>query len=405
MTTKNKKNIVSSNSQETAKDLVGKFDFGAMVKNFLFGPSTITITDTKQNKSTKSKNPKVKPVREKRDTAARIRRTRADSMDDINDSLLNIYSLLVKTQDAAILKSELEKNKQEEKETEDEKRHKELLDALGKLTSTPTATKLDHKSFTSVGSSISNITGKIGGFIADKVKKIVGKKALKAAVKKMIIKKGLKTALKKVPLIGAAAGLLFGVEKAISGDFNGAALEATSGLAGTIPGFGTVASLALDTAGVAREVYKELYGVYPLEAGDDPDERSQRMTEISGAIKEIMESPNDIDEEPSGKMELPAGVQPSKAGAGRGSGGPTAAELISAGVASTESPSQRMVSATSENVQLQNTPSIGSGSTTTINNTNMSGSTKRATSIPIIPSVRNQEETFKRLIYNSTRVV
>ena len=113
MTTKNKKNIVSSNSQETAKDLVGKFDFGAMVKNFLFGPSTITITDTKQNKSTKSKNPKVKPVREKRDTAARIRRTRADSMDDINDSLLNIYSLLVKTQDAAILKSELEKNKQE----------------------------------------------------------------------------------------------------------------------------------------------------------------------------------------------------------------------------------------------------------------------------------------------------
>lgn len=91
--------------------------------------------------------------------------------------------------------------------------------------------------------------------------------------------------LKKIPLLGLGAGLLFAGERAMAGDFTGAGLELASGAAGTIPGFGTAASVGIDaalagrdmgltpfanggiitkpTAGLVGEAGKE--GVFPLE--------------------------------------------------------------------------------------------------------------------------------------------
>ena len=79
--------------------------------------------------------------------------------------------------------------------------------------------------------------------------KVGAKAGLKAGAK------GLgKAFLKKIPLIGLGAGLLFAGQRAMAGDFTGAALELASGAAGTIPGFGTAASIGLDAALAGRDM-------------------------------------------------------------------------------------------------------------------------------------------------------
>jgi len=65
-----------------------------------------------------------------------------------------------------------------------------------------------------------------------------------------------KSMLKKVPVIGALAGIGFGISRAMKGDFLGAAGEVASGAASLIPGFGTAASVAIDAGLAARDIYK-----------------------------------------------------------------------------------------------------------------------------------------------------
>ena len=66
-------------------------------------------------------------------------------------------------------------------------------------------------------------------------------------------KAGGKTLLKKIPGIGLVSGLAFGAGRAMSGDWKGAGLELASGIAGTIPGLGTAASLGIDGLLMARD--------------------------------------------------------------------------------------------------------------------------------------------------------
>tara|TARA_R110000851_G_C13034836_1_gene561509 strand:- start:651 stop:1472 length:822 start_codon:yes stop_codon:yes gene_type:complete len=69
------------------------------------------------------------------------------------------------------------------------------------------------------------------------------------------ITKGLgKAALKKIPLLGLGAGILFGAQRALSGDFVGAAMEVASGAASTVPGLGTAASVGIDAALMAKDM-------------------------------------------------------------------------------------------------------------------------------------------------------
>ena len=89
-----------------------------------------------------------------------------------------------------------------------------------------------------------------------------GAKAAQSAAKKAAAKtaakagaKGLgKAVLKKIPLIGLGAGILFGAQRALAGDFVGAGMELASGASGTVPGLGTAASVAIDAALVAKDV-------------------------------------------------------------------------------------------------------------------------------------------------------
>ena len=73
---------------------------------------------------------------------------------------------------------------------------------------------------------------------------------------KMFGKGAGKTAVKKIPLLGLLAGGLFAGQRALKGDFGGAALELLSGGASLIPGLGTGASMAIDAGLLMRDLNK-----------------------------------------------------------------------------------------------------------------------------------------------------
>jgi hypothetical protein len=102
--------------------------------------------------------------------------------------------------------------------------------------------------------------GKAGGkLVAEEGAKAGGKVLAKEGAK--IGGKALgKSLLKKIPLIGAVAGLGFGAQRALHGDWLGAAGEVASGAASTIPGIGTAASLGIDAALAGRDIYKASKG-------------------------------------------------------------------------------------------------------------------------------------------------
>lgn len=119
---------------------------------------------------------------------------------------------------------------------------------------------------------------------ADADKKTAGKTAVKEAVEKSASKGGVKSLLKKIPLVGLGFGLMFGAARAMEGDNAGAAAELASGAVGAIPGVGAPISAAADIGLFARDVYKDLYGVFPED--DDPQSREERKKEIIQEIEE-----------------------------------------------------------------------------------------------------------------------
>jgi hypothetical protein len=79
-------------------------------------------------------------------------------------------------------------------------------------------------------------------------------KGTEKAVAKTAAKTVGKSIIKKIPLVGLAAGGVFAAQRALQGDWSGAGLELASGAAGTVPGFGTAASIGLDAALAARDI-------------------------------------------------------------------------------------------------------------------------------------------------------
>lgn len=91
-----------------------------------------------------------------------------------------------------------------------------------------------------------NIFGKVGFKGASKT----GAKSLAKVGSKGAAKAGLK----KIPGVGAIMGLAFGAKRFKDGDFAGGLLEISSGIASTLPGFGTAASIAIDLYTMKRDL-------------------------------------------------------------------------------------------------------------------------------------------------------
>jgi hypothetical protein len=118
----------------------------------------------------------------------------------------------------------------------------------------------------------------------------VGGKTIGKAAGKGLGMSALKSGIKKIPIIGALAGLGFGISRAMSGDYVGAALEVASGVAGTIPGLGTAASAAIDVGLAGRDIYKANEGVgrSAAQKGTEAKETEKSVTAV-----EVKKAPAD----------------------------------------------------------------------------------------------------------------
>ena len=114
--------------------------------------------------------------------------------------------------------------------------------------------------------------GKIGGLFVKKGGQALAKTASKVAGKTIF-----KSILKKIPVVGAVAGLGFAAGRLMKGDWKGAIGEAASGLASTVPGAGTAASVAIDAALAARDVSKARQGAKEeAKKASRPDKNASR---------------------------------------------------------------------------------------------------------------------------------
>ena len=117
----------------------------------------------------------------------------------------------------------------------------------------------------------SKLLGKFMGKGGTAAAGAAGSQATKKASSKILGKTLLKSAVKKIPIIGAIAGIGFGIGRLMSGDISGAAMEVASGAASTIPGFGTAASVGIDAALAAKDIKnaeKEIEGVTEASAAE-----------------------------------------------------------------------------------------------------------------------------------------
>lgn len=115
-----------------------------------------------------------------------------------------------------------------------------------------------------VGTGVAAIarSGAVEKSLASKGLQAAGKGILKEGAVEGITKLGGKALgkviLKKIPLVGLLAGIGFGINRAVHGDWVGAGLEIASGAASTIPGAGTAASVAIDAGLIARDIKKNV---------------------------------------------------------------------------------------------------------------------------------------------------
>ena len=108
---------------------------------------------------------------------------------------------------------------------------------------------------------------KVADIASDQIVKQGTKEGLKKGSKiaRLMVKQfgaaGTRSILKKIPVIAGAAGVLFGIQRAMEGDFLGAGLEITSGLLGAT-GVGSGLSLGIDGFLLGRDL-----GVVPMADG------------------------------------------------------------------------------------------------------------------------------------------
>ena len=103
-----------------------------------------------------------------------------------------------------------------------------------------------------------------GGYIGAAALYKMTKGAMKGG--KYLSKFAGKSLVKKIPIIGAMAGLGFAAGRAMRGDWLGAAGEAGSGLASTVPMYGTAASIGIDSWLAKRDFDSESSANKPQES-------------------------------------------------------------------------------------------------------------------------------------------
>ena len=85
----------------------------------------------------------------------------------------------------------------------------------------------------------------------------------KAGIKSLIKTKLAKISGKVLPGIGLIFGAYEVIERIGKGDYVGSSIGVASGVAGLLPGIGTGISVVGSAVNISRDLYKEIYGMYP----------------------------------------------------------------------------------------------------------------------------------------------
>jgi hypothetical protein len=123
---------------------------------------------------------------------------------------------------------------------------------------------------------------------------VVLSQAAEQTIKRIVRDKTTGIVLRKIPLAGLLAGIWFSGERVRQGDWIGAGLELTSGVAGTLGGVtfgaGTAASVAIDIGLLTRDIYKILYDKFP----EDETDAAIRDANIVAIGTSVTEAFNDF---------------------------------------------------------------------------------------------------------------
>jgi len=357
-----------------------------------------------------------------------------ESGNDFLSTLVSIQELLSKREDENKKQREEENNFAEENKTEKERRHNELIAAItGKPVAKSkekkeTATKEEDSGFDmgahfkiNPARALAKEGAKDAAIAAEKVGAKTATKVGKDVIKKSAVKTLGKTigkgALKSIPILGAAVGAGFAISRLIDGDVVGAGIEAASGLGSALT------SIPLTITNAARDVYKSVYGDFP----DPTDPQDQKnLSEIYDICKEVaaeLLKEASTSAKPVGEIEYDAMGNPTGSSVpestpvtpkSKESASPSSSSTPSvpatptapngtATPAPSPSTGQALNSAVSSNLDLKASPP-SSDPSAVINNSKTITNKETGKKEPI-PSVRNSEPTFQRMILNSTRVV
>jgi len=123
---------------------------------------------------------------------------------------------------------------------------------------------------------------------------VVLSQAAEQTIKRVVRDKTIGIVLRKIPLAGLLAGIWFSGDRVRAGDWVGAGLELTSGVAGTLGGVtfgaGTAASVAIDIGLLTRDIYKILYDKFP----EDETDAAVRDANIAAIGTSVTEAFNDF---------------------------------------------------------------------------------------------------------------
>lgn len=374
---------ISSKTESTTLELTGKFGPGGLM-NSLFGG--------KNKDNNVAFSGKAKVVKNDKGTASKIQPLKQGN--ELIDMLMKIYSFMNKNYEEDKLHKELLENFKEEQKIEDDKRHQKLLKALQDLTKningTPSAEKEDLVD--GGGDTISNLLSFFG----------LGKTSL------LLLRTVGALLINPVTLAllsAAAAGTVgYWMYNRIKEDPQ-AALEGKTGVGMAVAGLGSEGQLpsfeeeqknkTLETK--AAEVDKKGLKNSTL---PELEAKKQLLVEYGKAKSpEVAELTKEIESRKQTQPVAPTQSSPITTT-------PTASPEPAASAVSVTPSSAKLDVVQSENNKAK-MEELTSPSTSTINNVTAQSSSQKSQPYvrTKIPSVRNTEESYQKMIVYSTRVV
>ena len=263
------------------------------------------------------------------------------------------------------------------------------------------------------------VVGKAEQATAEKLTKTAITKAEETAIKdaaeKVVVKGAASSLLKKIPL---GIGLLFAApdiwDRIKEGDLAGAGLATASPLASAVPFIGTAAGVSLDLVDMTRQVYKAAYPNTTLENDliNDPQLTKKRLAFIGNILqpmiqKMVPKAEEQSDGDITGFTDTGAPIYQPKQIEKSPPATPAAAPASSAVPVTQPPKSDKLSSAIQTNNDLNLDSKVAQASPVNTT-TNVQAPVKSGEGFkPQIgfASVRNQDDTLQRLLFDSTRAV